>query len=193
MLGVTNLVSVNAAPGDELAFVRAGQGMVLAAGDVDDIELQERANNLRLENGGIVLASIGGNAKFGVVIKAPADNTLFMVNDEGVVCTAAESLRLGAVREKSNATRKEGRLLVTLKKTARELGLLAGAPSKNLVLVVQCKNMISTGCELRDPREFRDLDGRPLHLNVFSEPENALVALKEVSGEATREQEASLP
>lgn len=80
--------------------------------------------------------------ELGVVVEAPADDAALAVDDEGVVRAARDLVRLGTAGQRADAGREEGGEVVALEEPARELGLLASAPGKDLVLFVKGEDMV---------------------------------------------------
>lgn len=135
-------MAVDAAPRQKLAVGRARERVVLAASDLDDFLTVQRVNQLRLQDESAVGANLGLDSELGVVIKAPADNVALGVEDEAVVRSAAELGGLGAAGQTADAAGVECRSVITLEKTASELGLLASAPGVDLVLLVQSEDVV---------------------------------------------------
>ena len=164
--GETDLVSVDAAPRQQLALVVDGQRVVLAAGNVDEHLILQRADQLRLEEVAAVGAGLGLDAELGVGVEAPGDQPALGVDDEGVVRAAGNLGRLGAVRERPDASGIEGSLVCALDKAAAELALLAGAPGEDLVLLVEGENVVGAGSEVLDFAKHGELEGNPLDLDA---------------------------
>lgn len=175
---VARLVSVDAAPREQLAVGRAGERVVLAAGDVADRLVAERVDELRLEDVAAVGAGLGLDAELGKVVEAPADDAALGVDDERVVRAARELGGLGAARQGADAGRVEGVEVVALEEAAGELGLLAGAPGVDLVFLVEGEDVVGAGGDGADLGELGDQGGSALNLGRAAEAEDALVALE---------------
>lgn len=136
------MVAVDAAPGEELALGGAGQRVVLSAGDAGDYVRLEVLDELRAHDETAVRASFVFDAELGVVVETPSNDTALDIEHERVVRAAGDRCGLGAAGERTDAGWVEGGSVVSLKEAASELGLLAGAPGVDLVLLVKGKDMI---------------------------------------------------
>lgn len=175
---LTDLVAINPAPGEELAIGGACQRVVLTAGNVGNLVTAERLDNLGTHDVAAVDADRVLVAALGVVVETPADDTALGVNDEAVVRTAGKLDGLGAAGERTNAGRVEGSGVVALEETASKLGLLAGAPGVDLILLVEGEDVVETGSKLLDLGQLGDVGWGPLNANTTTEAQYTLVALE---------------
>lgn len=178
VIGQTDLVAVDAAPGQELTALGAGEGVVLAAVNVGDLVVAQGLDVAGSHLGGIVLASVVLYAKLGVVVEAPAEDAALLVDDEAVVRAAGDADGLGAADgHGADALGLERRLGVVVEDLAAELVLLAAAPGVDLALVVECENVVGAGGDLRDAADVVDEDGDLLDIDGGVESEEAIAVL----------------
>jgi len=116
---------------------------------------------------------------FGVVVQAPRDDARLGVDHEAVVRTAGDLDSLGSAWKRADAGRVERSSVVALEETAGELGLLAGTPGVDLVLLVERNDVVQTGGKLLDFGDLRDEDRLLLDLYSSGESENTFVTLWE--------------
>ncbi len=95
-----------------------------------------------------------------------------------MVRTARNRLGLRPAGKSADARGEECGGVIALEESARKLGLLAGAPGVDLVLLIEGKDVVQSGSELLDLGKFRHMNGDALDQLVSAEAENALVTLQ---------------
>lgn len=170
-----DLVAVEAAPRQKLAVLGAGQGVVLATGNVGDSVLVERVNEDGAKNDGVVLASALADAGLAVVVQTPSPDLAISVDGEAVVLSTGDLLDL--LGGEGHALRDEGGHLVALNDAAAELVLLATAPCQDVSLAVKGENVVGAGGEGFDVLQVADEGGVLLNLNFAAEAEDTIAGL----------------
>ena len=174
-----NLVAVNAAEGEELAVGAAGERVVGAAVDVGDVVVLEAADDARDGDDGIGLAGQVGVARLGVVVQAPGPELAAVVDVEARVRAGGNLDGMSRLGEASAHRRVQARLRAAPSRhaLARELRLSTAAPGEHLAVPVQRQHVVRPGSKTNNLVEAGNLHRSVLHLDLWGEAKNAIVAL----------------
>lgn len=170
VLGEAELVTVDAAKRKDLAVVRDGEGVVLAANDVDDLVVGELLDERGLQDDRPVVANILVlDAELAVVVETPGPDLALVVEGEGVVGAGGNLGDLDAALEGHAAGAEAGGLHVALDTAAGELVLLGRTPGLDFALVVKGQDVVGAGGDGDDLLWLIEKDRVLLNFNVLGE------------------------
>lgn len=150
--------------------------MVATTGDLLDIVGLELGDDSWFRDHSIVLASTLDNATLAKVVESPSPNAAVFANSEAVVCAGSNLFNLAT--RKAKFTGNEATSTSALHYSATKLVLLATAPGPNVVFGIKSENVVGAGGQAGDLLQLWDFHRSILHHNLWSEPENTVVALE---------------
>lgn len=158
-----DLVTIDAAPGEELAVLSASQGVVLATINIGNVVVLEGGELGGSEDDGIILAGVGLDTDLAKVVQTPAVDVTLVVDGKAVVRAAGNLDNLASGQ--TDALGGKRRHLVALDDPSSELVLLAATPGNNVALDVEGEDVVGAGGEGGDLLECGDEDGSRLNLD----------------------------
>ena len=183
----TELEAIETSPDEQFACIGDGNGVMSTSFDVcyASLVLTKRLDDGRVVNIGFAaIADVFYNAGFTEAVEAPAVDVAVGTDCEGVVCAGADGNHLFGQAELGGD---EGVHFGAFENAATELILLARAPGKDLLFVIEGEDVVGAGGEGDDLFQGGEESWTILDEDVRLEAEDAFVGLYTFSMRSEKE------